>query len=134
MYLGGGLGRKAETDFVSQAIQVAMAVGKPVKLTWPREEDFTRDQYRPMGLVHGKAGLDAGGNITGWSYRNISPSILGQRGAVLGPKGDSQGYEASQALPYNIGTRLTEWVSHPSPIPVGFWRSVGASINTFAVE
>ena len=134
MDLGGGLGRKAETDFVSQAIQVAMAVGKPVKLLGREKEDFTRDQYRPMGLVHGKAGLDAGGNITGWSYRNISPSILGQRGAVLGPKGDSQGYEASQALPYNIGTRLTEWVSHPSPIPVGFWRSVGASINTFAVE
>ncbi|MFN7924514.1 MAG: molybdopterin cofactor-binding domain-containing protein [Bryobacteraceae bacterium] len=134
MYLGGGLGRKAEVDFVSQAIQVAMAVGKPVKLMWPREEDFTRDQYRPMALVHAKAGLDTGGNITGWSYRNVSPSILGQRGAVLGPKGDSQGSEGSNALPYNFGARLTEWVSHPSPIPVGFWRSVGASINTFAVE
>ena len=134
MYLGGGLGRKAETDFVSQAIQVALAVGKPVKLMWPREEDFTRDQYRPMALVHGKAGVNASGGITGWSYRNVSPSILGQRGLVLGPKGDSQGSEASQALPYNIGSRVVEWVSHPSPIPVGFWRSVGASINTFAVE
>lgn len=134
MYLGGGLGRKAETDFVSQAIQVAQAVGKPVKLMWPREEDFTRDQYRPMALVKAKAGLDAAGNITGWTYRNVSPSILGQRGNVLGAKGDSQGYEASNALPYNIGSRVVEWVAHPSPIPVGFWRSVGASINTFAVE
>lgn len=134
MYLGGGLGRKAETDFVSQAIQVAMAVGKPVKLMWPREEDFTRDQYRPMALVHGKAGLDANSNITGFSYRNISPSILGQRGVVLGPTGDSQGSEASGKLPYNFGSRVIEWVSHPSPIPVGFWRSVGASLNTFAVE
>ena len=42
-YLGGGLGRKAEIDFVSQAIQVAMALGRPVKLMWPREEDFTHD-------------------------------------------------------------------------------------------
>ncbi len=134
MYLGGGLGRKAETDFVSQAIQVAMAVGKPVKLMWPREEDFTRDQYRPMALVHGSAGLDASSNITGFAYRNISPSILGQRGVVLGPAGDSQGSEASNKLPYNFGSRVIEWVSHPSPIPVGFWRSVGASINTFAVE
>ncbi len=46
----------------------------------------------------------------------------------------SQGYEASQALPYSIGARRTEWVSHPAAVPVGFWRSVGASINTFAVE
>jgi isoquinoline 1-oxidoreductase beta subunit len=133
-FLGGGLGRKYELDFVSQAIQVGMAVKRPVKLTWPREEDFTHDQYRPMAVVRAKAGLDTSGNITGWAYRNVSPSILGQRGSVLGPKGDSQGSESSQALPYDFGARLVEWVSHPSPIPVGFWRSVGASINTFAVE
>lgn len=134
MYLGGGLGRKAENDFISQAIQVSMALGKPVKLMWPREEDFGRDQYRPMAYVKAKAGVDGSGNITGWSYRNVSPSILGQRGVPLGPTGDSQGIEAANHLPYNFGARLTEWVSHTSPIPVGFWRSVGASINTFAVE
>lgn len=133
-FLGGGLGRKAELDFISQAVQVAMAVGKPVKLMWPREEDFTHDQYRPMGLVRVRSGLDANGYVTGWGYRNVSPSILAQRGATLGAKGDSQGYEASQELPYAFGARLTEWVQHASPVPVGFWRSVGASINTFAVE
>lgn len=133
-YLGGGLGRKAELDFVSQAIQVAMAIGRPVQLVWPREEDFTHDQYRPMALIRARAGLDRNNNVAGWTYRNVSPSILGQRGATLGSRGDSQGYEASQDLPYAFGTRLTEWVSHPSPVPVGFWRSVGASLNTFAVE
>lgn len=133
-YLGGGLGRKSEQDFVAQAVQVAMAVGRPVKLMWPREEDFTRDQYRPMAVVRARAGLDAAGNVLGWSYRNVSPSLLGQRGAVLGARGDSQGYEGSSDLPYIFASRLVEWVSHPSPIPVGFWRSVGASINTFGVE
>lgn len=132
--LGGGLGRKAENDFVAQAVQVAMVLKRPVQLVWPREEDFTHDQYRPMGLVRARASIDASGNIAGWVYRNVSPSILAQRGSVLGPKGDSQGYEASNALPYSFGSRLVEWVSHPSQIPVGFWRSVGASINTFAVE
>lgn len=133
-YLGGGLGRKSETDFIGQAVQVAMALQRPVQLFWPREEDFSRDQYRPMAVVRTKAGLDRAGNVAAWTYRNVSPSILGQRGSVLGARGDSQGYEASQDLPYAFGSRLTEWVSHPSPIPVGFWRSVGASINTFAVE
>jgi isoquinoline 1-oxidoreductase beta subunit len=133
-YLGGGLGRKAEQDFISQAVQVAMALQRPVKLMWPREEDFTHDQYRPMALVRARAGLDANGQVAGWTYRNVSPSILAQRGSVLGPAGDSQGWEASRELPYAFGARLTEYVTHPSPIPVGFWRSVGASINTFAVE
>ncbi len=133
-FLGGGLGRKAEQDFISQAVQVGMVVKQPVKLMWPREEDFTRDQYRPMGLMHARAGLNAAGQVTGWAYRNVSPSILGQRGVPLGATGDSQGIEGAHALPYNLGAAVTEWVSHPSPIPVGFWRSVGASLNTFAVE
>jgi isoquinoline 1-oxidoreductase beta subunit len=131
--LGGGLGRKAEQDFIGQAVQVGMALKRPVQLVWPREEDFTHDQYRPMALVRIKSSL-ANGYISGWAYRNVSPSILGQRGVPLGSKGDSQGYEGSNALPYTTGSRRVEWVSHPSPIPVGFWRSVGASINTFAVE
>ena len=132
--LGGGLGRKAELDFISQAVQVAMVIRKPVKLMWPREEDFTHDQYRPMALVRVQAGLNKSGQVLGWRYRNVSPSILGQRGVVLPATGDSQGYEGSHGLPYDFGARLTEWVSHTAGVPVGFWRSVGASINTFAVE
>jgi isoquinoline 1-oxidoreductase beta subunit len=133
-FLGGGLGRKAEVDFIGQAVQVGMALGRPVKLMWPREEDFAHDQYRPMALVRVRGGLDANNQVAAWMYRNVSPSILGQRGSVLGARGDSQGYEASQDLPYNFGARLVEWVSHTAGVPVGFWRSVGASINTFAVE
>jgi isoquinoline 1-oxidoreductase beta subunit len=133
-YLGGALGRKIEVDFVSQALQVAMAVGKPVQLLWPREQNFLRDQYRPMALVQASAGLGASGNILGWSYTNVSASILGQRGYPVGASGDSQATEGSSALPYKLGALSTQWISHPSPIPVGFWRSVGMSINTFAVE
>ncbi len=134
MLLGGGLGRKAEVDFIAQAVQLGMVLQRPVQLMYPREEDFSHDQYRPMAAVRVRAALDAGKALAAWAYRNVSPSILGQRGAVLGPKGDSQGSESSQALPYSIGARRTEWVSHTAPIPVGFWRSVGASINTFAAE
>jgi isoquinoline 1-oxidoreductase beta subunit len=111
-----------------------MAVGRPVKLMWPREEDFTHDQYRPMGVIGASAGLDANRNIVGWKYRVVSPSLSAQRGAVLPATGDGQGSEAAANLPYAIGTRVTEYVSHPSPIPIGYWRSVGASLNTFAVE
>jgi len=133
-WLGGGLGRRIETDFVSQAIQVAMAVGKPVQLLWPREQNFLRDQYRPLSLVQVNAGLNGSGGIVGWACTNVSESILGQRGYPVGAVGDSQATEGTTALPYNLGALSTQWVSHPSPIPVGFWRSVGMSVNTFAVE
>jgi isoquinoline 1-oxidoreductase beta subunit len=133
-YLGGGLGRKIEVDYVSQALQVAMAAGQPVMLVWPRPQNFLRDQFRPTAKVHIKAGLDNNGNVLGWSCVNVSPSILAQRGYPVGSTGDSQATEGTTALPYNLGALSTQWVSHPSPIPVGFWRSVGMSVNTFAVE
>ncbi len=133
-FLGGGLGRKIEMDFISQALQVAMAINRPVKLMWTREEDFTHDFYRPMAAVRVQVGMDAGSTVNGWIYRNVSASLLTLRGVTLTAKGDSQAYEASQALPYSFGARQTEYVMHGSPVPIGFWRSVGASINTFAVE
>jgi isoquinoline 1-oxidoreductase beta subunit len=132
-FLGGGLGRKIEQDYVSQAIQVALAVKTPVKLTWLREEDFAHDNYRPMAVVRVQAKL-SGRDIAAWSLRNVSASILGQRGWIPPGVVDGQATEGATHLPYTMGTRLTEWVPLPAGVPIGFWRSVGSSINTFAVE
>lgn len=132
-YLGGGLGRKIEQDYISQAIQVALAVKLPVKLAWMREEDFSHDNYRPTAAVRVQATL-GGGGVTAWWLRNVSQSILGQRGWLPPGAVDSQAVEGAVHLPYTMGIRLTEWVPLPAGIPVGFWRSVGSSINTFAVE
>jgi len=105
-----------------------------VMLLWPREQNFLRDQYRQVALVQVNAGLNSSGNIVGWACTNVSPSIFAQRGFPVGAAGDSQCTEGTTALPYNLGALSTQWISHPSPIPVGFWRSVGMSVNTFAVE
>lgn len=133
-FLGGGLGRKFELDYVTQAIRVSMAMGQPVKLTWQREEDFGHDQYRPMAAVRVRAGLDAAGNIVAWWYRNVSASILYQRGWAGPNSVDSQAVDGSTELAYDFATRQVEYVRHPATIPVGFWRSVGHSINAFMVE
>lgn len=132
--MGGGLGRKIEQDYISQAVRVAKALGKPVKLTWPREQDMAHDQYRPMALVNVKAALDTNGAIIGWNNRIVSPSILFQRGWINGTAEDSQSTDGATALVYGFGSRLVDYVRHPAPVPVGFWRSVGHSINAFAVE
>lgn len=131
--LGGGLGRKFETDFVSQAVQTSRAIGAPVKLTWPREQDFGHDQYRPAALVRVRAGVTAGA-VTGWHDRIVSPSILFQRGWIADGTVDSQAVDGAVGLPYAMSDRLVEYVRHPAGVPVGFWRSVGHSINAFAVE
>lgn len=139
-FLGGGLGRKIEQDYVSQAIQTAMAVGAPVKLTWMREEDFANDNYRPMAAIACKATLDSGRNISAWSYRIATPSITWQRATATNlnkTKIDNQAIEGATALHFSRGAVSTQWVpldDDVAAIPVGYWRSVGSSLNTFAVE
>jgi isoquinoline 1-oxidoreductase beta subunit len=133
-YLGGGLGRKFEQDYIAEAVQVAMAIKKPVKLTWPREEDFGNDQYRPMAVSYVKGGIDAQNRISYWRNRIVTPSILAQRGWVSAGAEDGQATEGATGLGYSMGSRVVEYGAHPSPIPIGFWRSVGMSFNAFVVE
>ncbi len=139
-FLGGGLGRKIEQDYIAQAVQTAMAVAGPVKLTWMREEDFANDNFRPMAVIQAKAGLDASRNIRAWSFRTVTPSISWQRATATNnnkTRLDGQAIEGAIGLPYARGTVATEWVpldNDVAGIPVGYWRSVGSSLNTFAVE
>jgi isoquinoline 1-oxidoreductase subunit beta len=132
--LGGALGRKFELDYITQAVQVAMAIKKPVKLTWKREEDFANDMYRPMALCYVKGGTNSSNQITYWHNKIVTPSILAQRGWVSAGAEDGQATEGATELAYAMGSRLVEFGAHPSPIPIGFWRSVGLSFNAFVVE
>lgn len=134
-YLGGGFGRKIEADYVLQAVECSKQLGVPVKLIWSREQDFQNDRFRPSALIRVQAGLDASNNITSVTYRNVSPSIKLQRGpsSVSNPE-DTGAVAGAKGLPYSIGARQIEHVALPTDIPLGYWRSVGESYNTFAVE
>ena len=134
MFMGGGLGRKIEQDYITQAVQVGLAVKKPVKLTWFREEDFGRDWFRPSALSRVRVGLDNAGGITAWSNRIVSPSLTRSHGGV--PKNGLDGISIGHAtaLPYANANRLVEYIEQPSAIQIGYWRSVGESISCFVVE
>ena len=130
MLCGGGFGRKIEQDYVLQAVKLAVAMGKPVKLTWSRPQDFKNDKYRPCASMRVRLGGDVNG-ITGMVYRNISASISFQQGA--NPE-DTGAVAGAVKLPYSIPNRRVEFTPLPTGVPLGYWRSVGESYNTFAVE
>ncbi len=130
MLCGGGFGRKIEQDYVLQAIKLAMAVNKPVKLTWSRPQDFKNDKYRPYASMHVKMGGDISG-IKAMVYRNVSASINFQHGS--NPE-DTGAVAGAVKLPYAISNRRVEFTPLPTGVPLGYWRSVGESYNTFAME
>jgi isoquinoline 1-oxidoreductase subunit beta len=61
-FLGGGFGRRLESDMVVPALAAAKAVGKPVKLIYAREDDMQVDYTRPLTYQKVKVGLDAEGH------------------------------------------------------------------------
>jgi isoquinoline 1-oxidoreductase beta subunit len=135
-FLGGGFGRKIESDYVSQAVLMSKAIGKPVKLIWSREQDFTHDMYRPKAVIRVQAGANSSGVMTDLVYRNVSASINLQRGYTNSQNPEDTGaLSGAVGMPYLIARKRIEFVAlQPCDVPLGYWRSVGESYNTFAVE
>lgn len=135
-FLGGGFGRKWEMDFPAQLMQIAVAMkGTPVCLMWTREQDMRHDFYRPAFVARLRGGLDAEGNLIAMHGRAAGQGILAAKGmAAPAPAADPTAIEGLICTRYEIENRLVEHVEVPERLPVGFWRSVGLSQNTFFCE
>jgi isoquinoline 1-oxidoreductase beta subunit len=134
-YLGGGFGRRAETDYVEEAVEISKAVGRPIKLIWTREEDIKNDFYRPGNSCSIQGGIDRKGNLVAWSQRIAVQSVFAHFAPQMIKNGiDPQAVEGAVDMEYEVPNLLVEYVRVHNPIPVGFWRSVGNSENAFTKE
>ncbi len=134
-FVGGGFGRKSSNDEMIQAIQVAKAVNKPVKLIWTREDDMRHDRYRPQAAVRLKAGLGADGIPAAWTMRTAVGSLLRSLGMNKVESGiEPMAVEGLATNPYKVANTRVECVLKNTHIPVSFWRSVGSSHNAFIIE
>ena len=144
--LGGGFGRRSESDFVAEAVEISKAVGAPVRLVWNREDDIQHDFYRPVVKHRLRAGVDAAGVPVAWFHHVAAPAIM-QRflpsfvpdvlAHLAGPmKGgvDASSVEGAADLAYRIPNLEVRYSQLETPVPIGFWRSVGHSHTAFAVE
>jgi isoquinoline 1-oxidoreductase beta subunit len=134
-YLGGGFGRRGETDFVKQAVWIAKQIGQPVKVIWSREEDMQHDFYRPAMRAKFTVGLNKLGMPLALQSQIVGPSILQRfKPNVLKNGMDRIAVQGIADLSYDIPNQQTDYVMKNTHVPVGFWRSVGHSYNAFFVE
>ena len=136
--LGGGFGRRAQTDFVTEALHIAKAVKKPVKLVWSREDDVRGGWYRPAAYNEMVGSVDADGWPEAWVHRIASPSIIrplkGFPMSIEDDEIDNTSIEGAANLPYAIPNIHVTCADPKITVPVWFWRSVGSSQNGYVTE
>jgi isoquinoline 1-oxidoreductase beta subunit len=133
--LGGGFGRRLETDMAFSAARLAAQVDGPVKVVWTREEDIRHDIYRPAYHDNLSARLD-GERIVGWNHKVSGSSVFARWLPVGFQKGiDPDGVDSAQDVPYDIPNYRVEFNQEEPPgVVTGFWRGVGPNNNVFAIE
>jgi isoquinoline 1-oxidoreductase beta subunit len=133
--LGGGFGRRLETDFIPAAVEASKAVGAPVKVIWTREDDMTHDAYRPPAYDTVTAGFDGSGALDAVHIHLTSPSITARMfPPVVEKTVDPFAVEAAANFLYDVPNVSVEYVRHEIGINVGYWRSVSHALNCFVVE
>lgn len=132
--MGGGFGRRLETDMVERTVQLAAKVAYPVKLVWTREEDIQHDVVRPAYVDRIAAGLDKTGAPVSWEHRIAGSSIMAR---LMGDKFggvDDDAVDGAIAPLYPASARLVTFRQVESCMPTGWWRGVGGLRNTFVIE
>jgi len=134
-FLGGGFGRRAVNDELTQAVEVSKALNRPIKLIWTREEDIRSDRYRPQAALRMRAVLGADGSPAGFEFTTAVGSITRSLGWGKVENGvERQAVEGLSNCPYRADALKVGVNLKNTHVPVMFWRSVGSSQNAFAVE
>jgi len=113
---GSGYGGKHTVDTTIEAARLAKAAGKPVKIVWTREEEFTWAYFRPAGVIEVRAGMTKDGQLTAWDFHNYN-----------------SGQSAVRPL-YEIAQQRALFHQSNSPLKQGSYRALAATANHFARE
>jgi CO/xanthine dehydrogenase Mo-binding subunit len=113
---GSGYGGKHTGEAAVEAARLAKAAGKPVKLSWTREEEFTWAYFRPAGVIDIKSGVKNDGTITAWEFHNYNSGGAGIQ------------------IKYDIPNNDISFHPSDSPLKQGSYRGLAATANHFARE
>ena len=131
---GGSFGRRLEDDYVRQAVELAKAYpGRPIKMTWTREEDMTHDFPRPLAVARMR-GAVKWGKVHAYDLSIACPSVtasqMGRQNLRI-PLPDTAIVAGAWDQPFRIPHYRVTGYRVPELVPVSSWRSVGASGNGF---
>ena len=113
---GSAYGGKHTGDAAVEAARLAKAAGKPVKVVWTREEEFTWAYFRPAGVMEVRSGAHRDGSLVAWEFHNYNS----------GPAGIT--------TPYDVANQSIHFHPVKSPLRQGSYRALAATANNFVRE
>jgi ADP-ribose pyrophosphatase YjhB (NUDIX family) len=113
---GSAYGGKHTSDAAIEAARLARAAGRPVKVVWTREEEFTWAYFRPAGVIEIKSGISSDGSLTAWDFHNYHSGM------------------SAIETPYVVANQRTEYHAVPLILRSGSYRGLAATANHFARE
>jgi nicotinate dehydrogenase subunit B len=114
---GSAYGGKHTSDAGLEAARIAReANGRPVKVAWTRQEEFTWAYFRPAGVIEVKSGISADGKLTAWEFHNYHSGM------------------SAIETPYEVANQYTEYHQVPLVLRSGSYRGLAATANHFARE
>ncbi len=129
--LGGGFGRKSKPDFAAEAAWLARESGKPVKVTWSREDDIRHGYLHSVSAQYYRAGMDADGNTKSWLQRTSFPTIM----STFAPDANHPGgFELDLGLldsPWHVPNMRLETCDAKAHLRIGWLRSVCNVFHAF---
>ena len=132
-WLGGGFGRKSKPDFAIEAALIAREIGRPVKLTWTREDALRHGYYHSVSAQHLEGALDEGGRCTAFLHRTVFPPIPStfQAGTVAPSWGELR--LGATDNPFAVPNLQLESGPAPAKVRIGWLRSVANVYHAFAI-
>ncbi|AYQ35417.1 xanthine dehydrogenase family protein molybdopterin-binding subunit [Runella sp. SP2] len=119
--MGGGFGRRLNTDYAVEAAELSSIIKAPVKVTWTREDDMTGGIYRPAVRYRFKASIDKAGNMTGF--------MLHGAGLNAGNSTRQDNFPAGA-----VDNLLIQSSDYKSPITTGPWRAPITNFLAYAEQ
>ena len=137
--IGGGFGRRAQPDFVVDAVLLSKIVGggTPVKVIYSREDDVAAGRMRPMTAHKIDVGLDKDGKIVGWKHRVVGESAIGNTNPGRQKKSGGKDVlvmAGSEVPNYGIPNWMAEHVHEKRGARLSAWRGIGVGYTEFASE
>lgn len=138
-YLGGGFGRRLNTNHAVKAALMSKEVGRPIKYFFTRKEEFQNDTFRPPTQHILKGKLDDNKKLVNLEHHYASGDVA--INSVLLPKvangvlGTDIGAMRGANIMYDTipNQRAIQW-HRTLPFATSWWRSLGLLANTFAIE